>query len=590
MSQRVVIPRLGQTMTEGTIIKWCIEHDKQVAVGDILYELEYDKAITTVEAKKPGVLKQLVKEGETRPVGAVVGIILEPDEVLDEVINQNLFDISSSLEPTSIIEDSINDVNNSSSKEVAAKTTIVSRPDADVIIIGGGPAGYVCAIRLGMLGAKVILIEKDKIGGTCLNHGCIPMKVLLQSAALFTDCMAADAYGIKVDNVSFDLQAINIRKNNTVDTLVNGVNSLLNARKVEIIYGTASFIEPKSILVNLKEGKQKKLSATNIVIATGSIPEFPSITGINGIGIITSKKALEFEVLPKSMIILGGNYIGMELATIYSSFGCKTTILEASLEILPQIDYEIARYFHRLATKKMDIFTHASVTSITDTNSYKRVTYTTSEEMQEAEAEVVLCVSGRKPNIEDLNCKMIGINIRNGCIVVDDEWKTNITGIYCIGDANGENMLAHVASEQGIDVANCIMGQAIRKNNKHQIAPNCIYTDPEIGVVGKTEEQCKRDGIAYKVSKFNLRSNGRSLVLGKNDGFVKILASKEHNEILGVHIIGPYATEIIGECTLAMRMECCLEELVETIHAHPTVTEAIKEAAEKGLDCAIHGL
>ncbi len=569
MAQRVIIPRLGQTMTEGIVVRWYKQQDEKVAVGDPVYELEYDKAVATVEAKKAGVLKRLVNEGAAVPVGDTIGIILEEGEKLEDIIAQKTFNV--------VIPDKADSKNK---PEVGAK----------VIVIGGGPGGYVAAIRLGILGAKVILIEKDKVGGTCLNRGCIPTKALLQSAEVYSACLAAEEFGVEAKNVSFDLAKINARKQKIVNTLVKGVQVLLAARKIEIISGIASFESAHTVLVKLMDGSEKKLTADNIIIATGSVPAKPPISGIDGKNVITSKEALDVSSIPKSMIIIGGGVIGMELGSIYSKFGCKITLLEAMPDILPNIDAEVVKNYRRAVKKLMDIHSGALVSKIEDDEDGKRVIYKIEDKEQSAKADVVLVAIGRRPNLEELNLKAAGIMNERGCVTVDNEFKTNVDGIYCVGDANGKTMLAHAASAQAIDVADRITGNTVSAGNRHDIVPSCIYTHPEIGIVGKTEQQLKLEGVGYKVCKFSLRANGRSLVLGKGDGFVKILAGEKHGEVLGVHIIGPFATELIGECALAMRLECCIEDIAGTIHAHPTVGEAIMEAAETGLFGATHSL
>lgn len=575
MSQRVIIPRLGQTMTEGVVAKWYKKDGDKISAGEDVYELEYDKSTATIQAKKSGIIRLLVSEGSVVPLGDTVAIVLESGETLEEILAQKTYSVANAAKA---IDKPI---------PVAVSS---DKNDADAIIIGGGPGGYVCAIRLGLHGKKVILVEKAELGGTCLNRGCIPTKALLQSAERYLECMNSAEFGIYAQNVSFDLTAVDARKRKVVNTLVNGVEGLLKARKVEVVHGEACLKDNNTVAVNLNGGGEKVYSAANIIIAAGSEPSMPPIPGIDGKNIITSNEALNLETIPSSMIIIGGGVIGMELGTVYSAFGCKVTIIEAMPEILPNMDAEISKIYRRSIRRIMDVKSGAKVTGITDNGDSKSVTYQIGDRESTANADVVLIAIGRKPCTAALGLDNVGIKSDRGRVSVNDEFMTNITGVYCIGDANGRIMLAHAASAQGIEVADRIAGIAIYAGNKHSIVPSCIYTDPEIASVGKTEEQLKTEGTEYKVCKFSLRANGRALVLGKQEGFVKILASTKHNEILGVHIIGPAATELIAECALAMRLEACAEDIAETIHAHPTVSEAIMEAAEAGLYGPIHSL
>ena len=459
----------------------------------------------------------------------------------------------------------------------------------DAIVIGGGPGGYVCALKLAMLGKAVMLIEKDRVGGTCLNRGCIPTKALLQSGELFTQMKAAPEMGITAEGLKLDTERVNARKQKVVDTLVQGVQGLLKARKVQVIQGEAAFLSREIIGVTLPDGSVKELSAPNIIIATGSRAAMPPIAGIDGKNVITSTEALEVETLPKSLVVIGGGVIGMEIGTAYSDFGVKVYVLEAMPSILPGMDGEVVKEFTKHAAKKMDIHTSALVKEIADTDDgQKRVVFESDGKPGEAEAEKVLVATGRVPATDGLGLERAGVKTERGRVLVDDYYRTNAEGVYCIGDANGICMLAHAASAQGIAVAESVAGA--KCGIAQSIVPACVYTDPEIASAGLTEEQAGEQGIGYKTAKFPFRANGRSLVLGKTEGFVKIISGEKYNEILGVHIVGPHATELIAECALAMKLEACVEDIANTIHAHPTVSESIMEAAEGLLGGSIHYL
>lgn len=461
--------------------------------------------------------------------------------------------------------------------------------DADVIVIGGGPGGYVAALKLAMLGASVILIERDKVGGTCLNRGCIPTKALLQSVELFERIKFASEMGVEVSEAKINLKQVNAYKQKVVATLAKGVEGLLRARNVQLVKGEAKFVQPKTVSVSISDGKQELFSAKNIIIAVGSKAALPAIPGIDGKNIITSTEALNVELLPESIAIIGGGVIGMEMADIYAGFGAKVTVIEALDRILPNMDEEISREFTHYASKKMDIYTSARVERISDTKDDKKlVKFLKDGKTIDAVVEKVLIAVGRTPDTGALNLDKVGIVTERERVLVNKNYETNAPGVYCIGDANAKIMLAHVASVQGISVAERIMGKKCMITQ--DIVPSCIYTTPEIAAVGISEEQARQKGIKYKIGKFHFRANGRSLVLGKPEGFVKIIGSEKHNEVLGVHIIGPNATEMIAECAVVMKLEGCVEDIANTIHAHPTIAESVMEAAENFLGGAIHSL
>ncbi len=580
MAQKVIIPRLGQTMTEGTVGKWFVPDGETVAAGQDLYEMEYDKSTANVQAKRAGTLRHLVAAGAVVPVGQPVGVILEAGETLESVDLRGHEVANSAL---------------AGKKDIYAVPAAQEKPaadapqDADVIVIGGGPGGYVCALKAAMLGAKVILVERDAVGGTCLNRGCIPTKALLQSAELYEHILDGGKMGINAADVTVDFDKVDAYRGKVVTTLVKGVEGLLKARKVELVRGEAVFTGEKTLEVSLNDGGKRNLTAPAIVIAAGSKSAAPPIPGLNGSNVITSTEALDVKNLPQSMAIIGGGVIGMEIGAVYAAFGVKITVIEALPRILPNMDEEISSAYTAIAKKKMEIHTAARVSAIEDApDGGKLVRYTEADKEQTAAVDVVLVAVGRTPDTKPLQVDKAGIVMDRARVVVDDAFETNVKGVYCIGDANAKTMLAHVASAQGVAVAERITGHtpAIAQH----IIPSCIYTDPEIASVGLTEAQVKDSGREYKVGKFSLRANGRSLVVNRPNGFVKIIGDAQTNEVLGVHIIGAFATEMIGECAAVMKLEGCVEDIAHTIHAHPTVGESIMEAAEKYLGGAIHSL
>lgn len=457
-----------------------------------------------------------------------------------------------------------------------------------LVVIGGGPGGYVAAIRGAQLGAEVTLIEKEKLGGTCLNVGCIPTKVLLHSSELLNEVKEAKALGIEVnEEVKVNWPQLQNRKNTVVNTLVSGVSSLLEHNKVKVINGTAAFEGKSSIKVTKDQGESENIQFDNVIISSGSVPFIPPIDGRELEGVIDSTGALSLDSIPKSMVIIGGGVIGIEFANIFNSLGCKVTVIEMLPFILPPVDREISEILkEKLKKDGTDIYNNCKVTKIENNNENLKVSFEEDNSKLNIEAQKVLIAVGRRANISNLNLESTGVSIEKGYISVNDNMETNIKGIYAIGDCTGKNMLAHVASDQGVIAVENIMGE--NKKMDYKTVPACVYTKPELASVGLTEEQAKEKGIDYKVGKFPLIANGKSLIMNDTEGLIKIIADKKYEEVLGVHILGLRATDLITEAALALRLEATLEEIITTVHAHPTIGEAMKEAALAVNKEAIH--
>lgn len=455
-----------------------------------------------------------------------------------------------------------------------------------IVVIGSGPGGYVAAIRAAQLGGDVVVIEEDKIGGTCLNVGCIPTKALLHTAELYENARHGEAYGVMAD-VRIDFGKAQKRKDSIVNQLVGGVNGLLKVNKIKVVKGHGTIVNKRQVKVESPGKDDVMLYADKIIIATGSVPFIPPIPGVESKHCVTSTGALEFKEIPKSMVIVGGGVIGVEIATMYSAMGTKVHVVEMLSEILPNMDVELVKMLKKQFIQKgIEFHTSAKVVKISDVDGGARVDVIDKEGKNiELKGEKVLLSVGRRTNVAGLGLDEVGIATDRGRILVDEKMETNVDGVYAIGDCNGQMMLAHVASYQGEVAAENALGHASKSSLRSN--PSCVYTNPEFASVGITEEMAKEQNLSYKAGKFSLAGNGKSLIIG-TEGMIKVIVGKEYGEILGVHILGPRATDLIGECALAVEMEATVDELIQTIHAHPTVSEAIKEAMLASDKRAIH--
>jgi dihydrolipoamide dehydrogenase len=455
-----------------------------------------------------------------------------------------------------------------------------------IIVIGGGPGGYVAAIRAAQLGGEVTLVEQANLGGTCLNVGCIPTKALLHTAEVYQMSKDGADCGV-ISEVKLDFAKTQRHKEAIVQKLVSGVKGLLATNKVTVVSGTASFQDATHIQIGNEKGGPRVLTADKVIIASGSTPLTPPIPGIESPQCLDSTDALGLATIPESLLIIGGGVIGVELATIYGTFGCQVTIVEMLPAILPMIDPEVTRLLATtLQRQGLAIHTSARVRNIVDSGKEAKVQVQLADgrELDLAAEKVLVCV-GRKVNTAGLNLSAAEIREEKGRIIVDDRMRTNVKGIYAIGDCTGGSMLAHVASAQGEIAAENALGHERAFDSK--TCPSCVYTNPEIAAVGLTEKQAGEQGIEYTVGRFPLAANGKSLIMGGR-GLIKLIAGKQYGEILGVQMIGLRATDLIAECALAIGMEATLDEFVATIHAHPTVSEAVREAALAAKGRAIH--
>jgi dihydrolipoamide dehydrogenase len=452
----------------------------------------------------------------------------------------------------------------------------------DIIVIGGGPGGYVAAIKAGQLGLKVALVEKDNVGGVCLNWGCIPTKAMLKTAKVYKQFLHAENYGLAIadkDAIKVDLKSIKKRKDKIVKRLTTGVKGLLKKAGVEIIDGFGEVLDQETVKV-----ADKTYKAKNLILATGSHPFLPPIEGLqeamdSGNG-LTAKEILALEELPEKLVIVGGGVIGVEFATLYSNLGTKVTIIEMQDKLLTQIDDEVrSTYMKLLKNDNLTIITEAQVSKITSSE----VHYKKDGEHKVAYDKVLFSI-GVRPNLKGLEALNLETN-RSG-VVTNERMETNVKGVYAIGDMNGIMMLAHVASAEGLVAVENIHGNDVEID--YTKVPSGIYGFPEIAYVGLTEQDLIAKGIKYKKSMFPLAANGKALAEGESDGFIKVLADEEYGELLGVHILAVNATDMISEAVTTMELEGTVFEIAKAIHPHPTLSEIVMEAAHGIIDKPIH--
>lgn len=458
----------------------------------------------------------------------------------------------------------------------------------EIVVIGAGPGGYVAAIRGAQLGAKITLIERDNVGGTCLNRGCIPTKTYFKTAELMKDIKRSEEFAI-VDTASPKVDGVKLkeRKEKIVGQLVAGIEHLIGAYpEIRFLRGDAEIVDNKTVKVRLNDGGEETVTCDNIVIASGSQPQMTETVGVENEGVITSDELLELDKIPETLIVVGAGVIGLEFASIYQELGSQVILLAS--RVLKDGDKELQRRIVPMLRKQgIDVYLDIRAREISREGDRLKVIakYKTKDEEVEVFGDYVLIASGRGPVVDGLNLKGVGVETNDKGIIVDENFKTTADGIYAIGDVNGGVQLAHVASAQGEWVMEHLMGH--ESNLNLDVYPNCVFTLNEIAYAGYTEEELKEKGIEYVVSKFNFAANGKALSLGEGEGLVKVLADKD-GKVLGAHILGPHANDLISELSTIISNGLGVDNITKAIHAHPTLSETIFEAAAGITSSAIH--
>ncbi|NDK56727.1 dihydrolipoyl dehydrogenase [Pontibacter fetidus] len=458
----------------------------------------------------------------------------------------------------------------------------------DLVVLGSGPGGYVAAIRASQLGMKVGVIERESLGGICLNWGCIPTKALLKSANVFEYINHAADYGINIGEASVDFTKVIQRSRGVADGMSKGIQFLFRKNKIDAIMGTGKVVAKGKVEVTNAEGKTETVEATNIIIATGARSrELPNLP-IDGKKIIGYRQAMALDKMPKSMVVVGSGAIGVEFAYFYNAMGTKVTIVEYMPNIVPVEDEEVSRQLAKSFKKAgINIMTESSVEKVDTSGDLCKVTVKTAKGEEILEAEVVLSAVGIQTNLENIGLEELGIKVDRGRVIVDEYYKTNVDGIFAIGDIVPGPALAHVASAEGIICVEAIAGHHPEPLNYGNI-PGCTYCSPEIASVGLTEKAAREQGIEIKVGKFPFSASGKASAAGAKDGFVKVIFDAKYGEFLGAHMIGANVTEMIAEVVVARKLETTGHEIIKSVHPHPTMSEAIMEAAAAAYDEVIH--
>ncbi|MFE4523757.1 dihydrolipoyl dehydrogenase [Cytobacillus firmus] len=561
----IIVPKAGLTMTEASVATWLVVEGEEVKKEDTIAELMTEKMTVEVVAPENGIIGSILKqEDEEVKVGETLATLITTHEELGDYKENKL--------PFAKVERTSH--HNKSGSE-----------PYDAAVIGGGPGGYVSAIRIAQLGGKVILIERDDLGGTCLNSGCIPTKTLLKGAELTKLHHISKEFGVNYNSPTVDFSKLIEKKESIVGQLQKGIGHLLKKNHVTFINGIGEIVSPNKVKITKKNGELETIDCRNIILATGAEPHIPNIQGLKDANPLTSKEALSKKELPESIAIIGAGAIGCEFAGIYAPLGVEVVLIETEKDILPEFDSDVAQFLKKSLKKDgVNILTSSEVIEIRDKNGEKILYVKQEDHYTEIAVKDILVATGRKINSQKF--VETGLELENAGIKVDENLRTSVPSIFAIGDVTGIENLAHVASAQGMVAAENCMG--LRKQIDYQNIPRCIYTSPEIASVGLTEKSAKAKQMDFQIGKYYFNGNGRALSNGKAEGFIKVIRENKYNQILGIHIIGTNASELISEGVLALTLEATTEEIASTVHPHPTLSEGFLEAALASMEKGIH--
>lgn len=579
MAVEIIMPKLGVDMQEGEIIEWKKQVGDTVNEGDVLLEINSDKTNMEIEAEDSGVLLKIVRqEGDVVPVTEVIGYIGAEGEVVEDgAAPASAEKATADLEAAGLEVPKAPAASEAPAKENKAP---LADDEYDIIVVGGGPAGYYAAIRGAQLGGKIAIVEKSEFGGTCLNVGCIPTKTYLKNAEILDGIKIAAGRGINLasTNYTIDMDKTVDFKNSVVKTLTGGVQGLLKANKVTIFNGLGQVNPDKTVTIG-----SQTIKGRNVILATGSKVSRINIPGIDSKLVLTSDDILDLREMPKSLAVMGGGVVGIELGLVWASYGVDVTVIEMADRIIPAMDKEVSTELQKILSKKgMKIKTSVGVSEIVEENNQLTLKLNNGEEVV---AEKALLSIGRVPQMNGL--ENLNLEMDRNRIKVNDYQETSIPGIYAPGDVNGTKMLAHAAYRMGEVAAENAMHGNVRKANL-QFTPAAVYTHPEVAMVGITEEDARAKYGDILVGRNSFTGNGRAIASNEAHGFVKVIADAKFHEILGVHIVGPAAAEMINEAATIMESELTVDELLLSIHGHPTFSEVMYEAFADVLGEAIH--
>lgn len=582
MAEIIIMPKLGFNMSEGKLINWYKKEGESVRKGEALFSIETDKTNIDIEATDEGILRKiLIEEGETVSVTLPIAIVAEAAENIEETLKAALAQLGKETPPAAAPARARDAVPAAADTAEDAPATAGSSRDFDIIVVGGGPGGYVAAIKASQLGKKVAIVEKNQFGGVCINKGCIPTKVLLRSVESLKEVKDSAKFGVTdvdVSGAKLNMTLVQKRKASVISQLVGGINALIKKNNVTVLKGEGKIQDKNTV-----EAEGKAYSTDYIIIATGSDVKNLPIPVDTAMKMLTSDEALNLDSIPKDIAIIGGGVIGIEFAYFLAGVGSRVTVVEFLDRILPMVDEEItARVSAMLKDMGVEIHTGARVTEVTK----DAVLFEKDGAKHSVSVSSVLMAVGRSPDFGGIDCEALDIATSRGAIITDPTLKTSVDNIYAIGDVNGNSMLAHTASAEGIVAVENICGHP--RTIDYDKIPSAVYTQPEIASVGLTEAQAKEKYGTVKVGKFPLFANGKAKVAGNENGLIKVIIEPKYHEILGVHLFCIHATDMIAEAVAAMNLEAAAEEIIWSVHPHPTVSEIYHEAFHAALDKAIH--